>query len=90
MYTYILVYDTETADRETMKNCLNSIPAILGWRYDMPNSFFLYSNETANYLTASLASHITNYKCFIFVELSTNKQGYLRKETWNFINQSSN
>lgn len=90
MFTYILVYDNETADREKMKSYLDAMPEILSWRYDMPNSFFLYSNESANRLTELLASRISNYKCFLFVEVPSNKQGYLKRETWNFINQSSN
>ena len=89
MYTYILIYDNETADRETMKEYLKSLPEILSWRFDMPNSFFIYSNESANKLTELLASRLPNYKCFLFAEIPLNKQGYLKKETWNFINQSS-
>lgn len=90
MYTYLLIYDIDTADRETMKTHLNSMPEIKNWRYDMPNSFFLHSNETANKLTEILASRLSGYKCFFFVEIPSNKQGYLRKETWNFINQKPN
>lgn len=86
MYTYLLIYDADTADRETMKTHLSSMREILNWRYDMPNSFFLHSNESADKLTELLASHLFNYKCFLFVEIPANKQGYLRKETWDFIN----
>lgn len=89
MYTYILIYDNEMADRETMKSHLDAMPEILSWRYDTPNSFFVYSNETANDLTTSLASRLPDYKCFLFSEIPANRQGYLRKESWNYINQSS-
>ena len=88
MYTYVLIYDNETADRETMKTHLDSLSEILSWRYDIPNCFFVYSNENANRLTELLASRLPNYKCFLFAEIPLNKQGYLRKETWNFINQN--
>ena len=88
MYTYVLIYDNETADRETMKTHLNSLSEILSWRFDIPNCFFVYSNESANRLTELLASRLSGYKCFLFVEIPSNKQGYLRKETWNFINQN--
>ncbi len=89
MYTYVLIYDNEMADREAMKSHLDAMPEILSWRYDAPNSFFVYSNDTANDLTTSLANLLPEYKCFLFVEISSNRQGYLRKETWNFINQTS-
>lgn len=89
MYTYILIYDNETADREAMKSHLNSLPEILSWRFDIPNSFFIYSTETASRLTELLSSRLPNYKCFLFVEMPSNKQGYLKRETWNFINQTA-
>lgn len=88
MYTYIFIYDNETAEREVMKSYLDEIPEVLSWRYDTPNSFFIYSNETANQLTTILANRLPGHKCFLFVEISSNRQGYLKKETWNFINQS--
>ena len=39
MYTYVLIYDNEMADREAMKSHLDAMPEILSWRYDAPNSF---------------------------------------------------
>lgn len=90
MFSYLLIYDEQMANRESMSSLLTAMPEVIQWRYDLPNSFFVYSNNSANELTTALANRVPNYKCFLFVEISSNRQGYLKKPTWNFINQSAN
>jgi hypothetical protein len=74
-------------NRDTIKTAIAGIPEIIRWRYDIPNSFYIHSNASADELTAKIANKFPGRKCFLFVEISENRQGYLSKETWNFINQ---
>lgn len=86
---YLLVYSNAIGDRDVMKNILNNTREILDWRFDMPNSFYLISEENANVLVDRIYSQITSDTCRFFItEISMNRQGYLPKDTWNFINSA--
>lgn len=88
MYVYLLVYGNKTGDRESIKKTLNSIPEVLNWRFDMPNSFYLKSEKTAEELSALFAKTLNkDSKRFLILEITDNKQGYLLKDTWEFINK---
>lgn len=88
MYVYLLVYGNKTGDRDSVKKTLNSIPDVLNWRFDMPNSFYIKSEKTAEELSALFAKALNkDSKRFLIVEITDNKQGYLIKDTWDFINQ---
>lgn len=84
---YLLVYSNAIGDREVMKAILNNTREVLDWRFDMPNSFYLISEENAHVLVDRIYSQITSDSCRFFItEISMNRQGYLPKDTWNFIN----
>lgn len=84
--TYIFVYSNSFGDREAVKSILNSIPAVQNWRYDLPNTFYIVSDKTANELATLIMAKRPN-KRFIIAEISKgNRQGWLPKDTWNFLN----
>ena len=84
---YLFVYSDKTGDRESMKNMLNSIPEVLNWRYDMPNSFYLQTEKSAQELTDLFVEKLNkNEKRFLISEITDNRQGYLPGDTWKFIN----
>ena len=88
MYVHLLVYGDKTGDRESIKKVLNSIPEVINWRFDMPNSFYIKSEKTAEELSALFTKVLNkDSKRFLIVEITDNKQGFLLKETWDFINQ---
>lgn len=87
MKTYLFIYSDAMCNRDTIKTAIAGIPEIIRWRYDIPNSFYIHSKASADELTAKIANKFPGRKCFLFVEISENRQGYLSKETWNFINQ---
>ena len=87
MRTYLFIYSDAMCNRDTIKTAIAGIPEIIRWRYDIPNSFYIHSNASADELTAKIANKFPGRKCFLFVEIFENRQGYLSKETWNFINQ---
>lgn len=92
MKTYLLVYSDSIGDREVVKRILGAMPEVKHWRYDMPHSFYLWSEASAQELVTSFVSHINQAtsKRFIISEITSNKQGYLPRDTWKFINQTTN
>lgn len=82
---YILVYSDSLGTREVVKNCLNNIGLIIHWRHDMPNSFYIISESSAQELSDSIVKKLGK-KRFLITEISSNKQGMLPKETWDLIN----
>lgn len=85
---YLLIYSDSLGTREEVKDCLNSIGHIIHWRHDMPNSFYLISESTAQVLSESIVRKLGK-KRFLITEISTNKQGMLPRETWDLINKKS-
>lgn len=89
MKTYLLVYANSLGDRDNVKQVLESIPSIKNWRCDMPNSFYIWSDSSAQDIVTAIADKVgdATSKRFLVVEITSNKQGYLTKDTWAFINQ---
>lgn len=84
---YLLVYSNVIGDRDVMKGILNNIEGVLDWRFDMPNSFYVISEMDACTLVDRIHANIHSESCRFFItEISTNRQGYLPKDTWEFIN----
>ena len=88
---YLLVYSNVIGDRDVMKSILNSIEGILDWRCDMSNSFYVISEMNASTLVDRIHARIQAESCRFFVtEISANHEGYLPKDTWDFINSVLN
>ena len=86
MKVYLLIYGSSMGDRAYMKNILNAIPEVVHWRYDIPNCFYIQSESTSQELVDMMAERMgENVKRFLVSEITSNRQGYLSKETWNFI-----
>ncbi|MBQ0088010.1 MAG: hypothetical protein KBT27_01585 [Prevotellaceae bacterium] len=86
MSVYIFVYSNSIGDRDTVKAALEAMPEVLRWRYDIPNCFYLISDFTAEDLTESLLKQLSSEsKRFLIMEVSKNRQGYLSKDTWDFL-----
>ncbi len=86
---YLLVFGPQLGTNDEVKAILDSIPQIVNWRFDMPNAFYLISYESA----ASICNRIKSmsgkkHPVFLVDEITKNKQGWLVKKTWNFINQN--
>ena len=84
--SYMLIYSDSLGSRDEVKDCLNSLSEVLTWRYDMPNSFYIVSDYTANQIAKSIQDSIGNGR-FLVTEISSNKQGWLPPESWYLINE---
>lgn len=83
---YVFIYNNDFGDREAVKELLNNITAVRNWRYDLPNAFYLDSEETADNLANLIIEKKPNVR-FLLTEVSRNMQGWLPKETWDFLKE---
>ncbi len=85
---YLFIYSNDFGDREAVKTILNGMPEIVDWRYDLPNTFYLESEEEADKLADLIIEQKADAR-FLLVEVSKNRQGWLPKATWEFLNRNS-
>ena len=82
---YIFVYSDKLGTRDEVIKCLDNILEVHTWRYDMPNSFYIISDYSADEIAHSI-HNFTGKTRFIVSEITSNKQGWLSEETWFLIN----
>lgn len=86
-YAYVLIYSNALGTRQEVKDYLDNIPEILDWRYDMPNAFYIVSDEPdADVLAAKLMEQAPEGASFLLLGYTDNSQGLLSKETWSLLN----
>ncbi|MFW4369690.1 hypothetical protein [Pseudomonas sp. XWY-1] len=86
--SYIFVYEDKCGTRDEVKNYIDKIPEILNWRYELPNSFFLVSDLSAREIYEKIKEFSKDGK-FIVSETTSNKQGWLAKDSWNIMNKKN-
>ena len=86
---YILVYEDKIGSRERVRDFLDKQSKIETWRFDLPNTFYLISDYSANELADVFLRLTEKDGRFIIAHLGADKQGWLPRDTWNFINQKS-
>lgn len=82
---YIFIYSDATGGREAVKLWLNKEPMVIHWRYDMPHSFYLISENSASDLSTSFLNFNGKKGRFLIVEAGENRQGLLPNETWYLL-----
>lgn len=82
---YILIYSDATGGREAVRAWVNSEPAVIHWRFDMPHSFYVISENSASELYNSFVSFNGKRGRFLIMEASDNRQGLLPNETWYLL-----
>ncbi len=85
---YLLVYNDALGSREDVKRCLNEMDAVITWRYDLPHSFYVVSEVDARTLADSIRERLGTGR-FLIAEITTNKQGWLPKDTWYLLNNKA-
>lgn len=87
---YLFVYSNSLGGRDEVRSIVDSISQITNWIYDMPNSFFLQSDSTANQLIDLIKAKIKGEgQSFFITEVDKNRQGYITQDMWNFINNKN-
>jgi len=82
---YLLAFSDDFGSREDIKTCIESMPSVEIWRYDMTNAFYLVSEKSANELSNELKSKTKSDGRFVITEFSENLQGWLTEESWYLI-----
>ena len=84
---YLLVYDDEVGTRKEVRKLLDGQPGILHWRCDLPNTFYLISELSAQDLYDVFQSFNEKRGSFIVSEVGSNTQGWLPRRTWRLLNE---
>src|SRR5438270_9314567 len=90
MKHYLLVYGKDLGKREEIKACLESLPQVNSWRFEMPNSFFIRSELDAKELgdVIQACRNVENPRYFL-VEIPPQDPkrswGWLVADSWLFM-----
>jgi hypothetical protein len=82
---YVLLYSNATGGRDAIRAWANSEPMIIHWRYDMPHSMYLISENSAAELAQSLGAFLKRKGRCLIAEVGDNRQGWLPRETWDLL-----
>ena len=82
---YLLAFSSTLGTQDEVKACLNTFSGII-WKYDMPNSFYIISEESANEISKRIRNHFGSGRYIVTEIPDSNKQGWLPAETWDLIN----
>ena len=83
---YLFVYADDLGTRDEIKDFINARPEVLYWRYDLPNTFYLISDQAAQVLSDTIHTFNKREASYIVCEAGENKQGWLVPDTWHLLN----
>ncbi len=83
---YLLVYSASLGNRDQVKWALDKMPEIIHWRTDLPNTFYVISEASASELSKRLVQAVGKRGRFLFLEITSNKQGWLHPDSWYLMN----
>lgn len=86
MKRYLLVYSNGLGSRQKIVDVLNHLSEVKGWRYDMPNSFYLFSESSAADLLNAIRSECGGSGRCLLVEIN-HYYGWLPKASWTFFHK---
>ena len=84
MKQYRLVYGNSLGTRQQIVDVLNAMAEVHHWRYDMPNSFYIYSDLDLKELLNKIRFLRGNKGRCLLVKLD-DYTGWLPKDTWSFL-----
>jgi len=82
---YLLIFDPLVGSQEQVRDAINAMPEVVNWRFDMPFTIYFISEEPARNLSLIFRQKMHRGR-FLILEVTNNKQGYMLKETWDFLN----
>ena len=83
---YLLSYSQSLGTREEVKSYLDKMPEVITWRSDLPNSFYLISEEDSETIAKSIRDLAGQKGRFLISELKGNVYGWLTPDSWYLIN----
>ena len=88
-WAYLLIYDHDVGTRKEVREFLDEQSEILDWRHDLPNTFYLISDLSAEDLCKIFQNFNRKNGGFLISEVGSNRQGWLPRKTWKFLNEES-
>jgi hypothetical protein len=87
-WAYILVFDDGLGTRKEVQNFLDTRSEVLNWYACMSNAIFIVSDQTAETLQKAISEFNTGKNAyFIILDVKTDKQGWLPRRAWEFMNE---
>lgn len=83
---YLFIYNDEVGNPESLKTIFNAMRTVIIWRYDMPHSFYIISENSATELSAEFNKSRGTTGRYMFIECTSNSQGQMLPETWYLLN----
>lgn len=87
MNKYLMVYGDNLGSREQIKEVLNEMPEVIHWRFDMPNSFYIFSEASAEELLNKIRT-IRGGKGRCLIVKMVQYYGWLPNKTWEFLEKN--
>ncbi len=86
-YAYLLVFDSAIGSLEEVSKFLDFREDVFyNWITILPNSFFVISDKSASELTTVFREFTQDTGKFIILDVETDRNGWLPKKTWEFLN----
>ena len=86
---YLFIYDQEVGSRDEVKEIFNSMQRVNTWRFDMPHTFYIISDYSAEDLYEEFIQFNGKKGKFMFIEAGTNRQGQMLSDTWHLLTHKS-
>ncbi len=85
---YLFVYSNKFGTRDEVRDYINNSSSYIinTWRFDMPNSFYIISEKSADELSEHFLKFSNERGLFIITEMTENTQGWLPQRSWDIIN----
>ncbi len=84
--SYIFFFNNVVGTRDQVKEYLNRMSTVITWRYDMTNTFYLISENTADEIAKEFEQLRGPNGFYIVTEYNGNAQGRLTDESWYLLN----
>ena len=84
--SYLFIYSNKFGSRDEVRDLIKRTYEIITWRFDIPNSFYLVSESSADDLSEIFLKYSNEEGLFLIVEIKDNYQGWLPERSWSLIN----
>jgi hypothetical protein len=87
MKNYLFTFGLSFGTRNEAKEILRKCPSVKSWRTDMMRAFYLKSDADANTIAKEIRENKKSGR-FIVTEITDNCQGWIQKDSWEFIKEN--
>jgi hypothetical protein len=90
--TYLFAFSPSLGTHEEVLKCVQSLPSMVFWRYDLPNAFYIVSDADANTIALQIINHFNNNGFFVVTQISSvvsDTQGWLPNASWHLIHHKT-